>query len=111
LLPFASEAFVFQFSTQKYKYEIYRTMTLQTRPLALREKCTMMMFESRMFRKIFEPKWSKAIGQQRTMHNALNDLYLSPSIARIQIQKHEMGWAYGKIWAEERCTQGFGGAT
>jgi hypothetical protein len=46
-------------------------MTLQTRPLALREKCRMMMFESRMFRKIFEPKWSKAIGQRRTMHNSL----------------------------------------
>jgi hypothetical protein len=71
-------------------------MTLQSRPLALKEKCRMMMFECRMFRKIFEPKWRKVIGQWRRMHNALNDLYLSPSIVRIQIQKHEMAWACGK---------------
>ena len=56
----------------------------------------MMVFESRMFRKIVEPKWSKVIGQWRRMHNALNDLYSLPSIIRIQIQKHEMGWACGK---------------
>jgi len=51
-------------------------MTLQTRPFALREKCRMMVSESRMFRKIFEPKWSKVIGQWRRMHNALNDLII-----------------------------------
>jgi hypothetical protein len=56
----------------------------------------MMLFESRTFRKIFEPEGSKVIGQWRRMHNALNDLYSSPSIIRIQIHKPEMGEACGK---------------
>jgi hypothetical protein len=48
-------------------------------------------------------------GEWRKLHNKeLNDLYYSPNIVRVIIEKNEMGVAYSTCGGEERCIQGFG---
>jgi hypothetical protein len=59
MLPHGPESFVFQFAIQKYS-----TVTLpgvvyrcQTWSVILREKHRLRVFENRVLRKIFGPKW------------------------------------------------------
>jgi hypothetical protein len=51
------------------------------------------VFEKRVLRRIFGPKWNGVTGGWRKLHNEeLRDLYSSPSIIRI-IKSRKMGWA------------------
>jgi hypothetical protein len=51
------------------------------------------MFENRVLRRIFGPKWNEMTGGCRKLHNEeLRDFYSSPSIIRI-IKSRKMRWA------------------
>ena len=53
------------------------------------------MFENRVVRRIFGPKWDEVTRKWRKLHKEeLNDLYCSPNIVRvIKFEKNEMGGA------------------
>jgi hypothetical protein len=51
------------------------------------------VFENRVLRRIFEPKWDEVTGECRKLHNEeLHNLYSSPNIIR-QIKSRRMRWA------------------
>jgi hypothetical protein len=51
------------------------------------------MFENRVLRRIFGPKWDGVTGGWRKLHNEeLHNLYTSPSIIRI-VKSRRMRWA------------------
>jgi len=51
------------------------------------------VFEKRVLRGIFGPKWDKVNGEWRELHiEKLNDLYCSPCIIRV-IKSRRMRWA------------------
>jgi hypothetical protein len=64
------------------KINIYRTIILPvvlygcaTWSVTLREEQRLRVFENRVLRRIFGPKWDKATGEWRRLHNEeLNDL-------------------------------------
>jgi hypothetical protein len=52
--------------------------------LTLREEQRLRVFENKVLRRIFGPKWDGVMGEWRKLHNEeLCDLYSSPSIIRI----------------------------
>ena len=91
LQSFGAESFVFQLAIQKYKIKIYRTLILsvvlygcETWLLTLREERRLRVFEIRVLRRIFEPKWDEVTGEWRKLHNEeLNDLYSSPNTVQV----------------------------
>ena len=57
-----------------------------------------------VLRRISGPKRGEVTREWRKLHNEeLNDLYCSPNIFRVKIQKNEMGGAYSMCGGEERC--------
>jgi hypothetical protein len=51
------------------------------------------VFENRVLRRIFGPKWDEVTGEWRKLHNKeFHDLYSSPSIIRI-IKSRKKRWA------------------
>ena len=70
------------------------------------------MFENRVLRRIFGPRMDEVTGEWRKLHNEeLNDLYSSPNIVRVIIEKNQMDGSCSACGEEERRIQGFGGET
>jgi hypothetical protein len=78
LLPFGSESFVISLAVRNVKVKIYKTIILpvvlygcETWSLTLREEHRLMVFESRVLRRIFGPKRDEVreIGGSCTMRN------------------------------------------
>jgi hypothetical protein len=75
------------------KIRIYKTIILpvvlngcETWSLTLREEQSLSVFENKMLRRIFEPKWDEVTRGWKKLHNEeLRDLYSSPSIIRMMI--------------------------
>ena len=85
------------------KIKIYRTTILpvvlygcETWSLTLREERKLRVSDNMVLRRIFGPRRDEITGDWRRLHNEeLNDLYSSPNIVRVIIEKNEMGWACG----------------
>jgi hypothetical protein len=61
--------------------------------LTLREEHRLRVFQNRVLRRIFGPKWDEVTGEWRKLQNKeLHDLYSSPRIFRI-IKSQRMRWA------------------
>jgi hypothetical protein len=77
--------------SKNLKLRIYKTIIVpvflygcETWSLTLREEHRLRVFENRVLRRIFGPKWDEVTGEWRKLHNKeLHDLYSSPSIIRI----------------------------
>jgi hypothetical protein len=78
----------------------------ETRSLALREEYMLRVFENRVLRRIFGPKWDEVVGERRKLHKEeLHILYSFPNIIR-QIKSRRMMWAGHVAHMERRgmCT-------
>jgi hypothetical protein len=65
----------------------------ETWSLALSEEYRLRVFENKVLRRIFGPKWDEVTGGWRKLHNEeLRDLYFSASTIRI-IKSRRMRWA------------------
>ena len=60
------------------------------------EEHRLRVFENRVLRRIFGPRWDEVTGEWRKLHNEeLNDLYCLPDIIRvIKGKRNEMDGAY-----------------
>jgi hypothetical protein len=75
----------------KYKYQDtqkYNVLLLlngrEAWSLILREEHSLRVFENRVLRSIFGPKWDEVRRKRRRLHNEeLNDLYSTPNITRV----------------------------
>jgi hypothetical protein len=77
----------------------------------LREERRLRVFENRVLRRIFRPKWDEVIGEWRKLHNEeFHDLYCPPIIVRV-IKSRTIRWAGRVARVEERRAQGFDGKT
>jgi hypothetical protein len=57
----------------------------------LREKRSLRVFENRVLKRIFGPKWDEVTGERSKLHiDELNDLCSSPNIVRVM--KSRMRW-------------------
>ena len=72
---------------------IYKRIFPYIRPLTLREKRKLRVFENRVLRRIFGPRRDEVTGEWTRLHNEeLHDLYPSPNIVRV-IKSRRMKWA------------------
>jgi hypothetical protein len=100
LLSFSTELFVFQFTAQKLKIKLYRSIILpvmyecKTWSLILRVECKLRLCENRVLRSIFGHKRDEITGEWRKLHNEeLNYLPLTQYCSGDQIEQNEMGRA------------------
>jgi hypothetical protein len=90
----------FRLLSRNVKVKIYKTIILpvvlygcETWSLTLREKHRLRVFENRVLRRIFGPKWDEVTGEWRKVHNEeRHNLYSSPDIIR-QVKSRRMRWA------------------
>jgi hypothetical protein len=74
--------------SRNVKVKIYKTIILafvlyvyETWPLTLKEEHRLRVFENRVLRRIFGPKWDGVTEEWRKLHNEeLHNLYSSPDI-------------------------------
>ena len=60
----------------------------ETWSLTVREKRRLRLFENRVLRRLFGPKWEEVTGEWGKLHDEeLNDLYCSPN--NVQVTKNE----------------------
>jgi hypothetical protein len=87
----------------------YRTIILSivlygcaTWSLKLREERGLRVFENRVLKRIFGPKWDKITGKQNKLHKVeLNDLHSSPNIIWV-IKLRRIGWVGHEAYMGER---------
>jgi len=97
---FGAEFFVFQFSIQNLRFNIYKIIILpvvaygcETWSLTLRDERTLRVFDNRMLWRIFGLERVEVTGEWRKLHNdEFNYLYCSPNIVRV-IKSRRMRWA------------------
>ena len=86
MLSSDAKSFVFQFEIKNLKVKIYRNIILRVvlygcetwSPTCWEKRC-LRVFENRVLRRIFGPKWGEVTGEWRKLHNEeVNDLYFSP---------------------------------
>jgi hypothetical protein len=78
--------------SKNVKIKIYRTIILpvvlygcESWSLTLREECRLRVFENKVLRRIFGPKWDEVTGEWRRLHSKeLYALYSSPNIISSQ---------------------------
>ena len=58
----------------------------------IEEERRLRVFENRMLRRMFGPKWEKVTGEWRKLHNEINEMCSSPSIVQV-IKSRRMRWA------------------
>ena len=65
----------------------------ETWSIILREERSLSVFENRVLRRIFGPKWDEVTVELRKLHKEeLNDLYCLPNIIRV-IKSRKMRWS------------------
>jgi hypothetical protein len=63
------------------------------------------VFENRVLRRMFGPKWDEVTGDWRKLHNEeLNDLYSSPTIVRVIKSRKMRGAGHVARMRGEACT-------
>jgi len=83
----------------KIKTHIYKILSVvrygcETWLVTLREERKLRVFENRVLRRIFGPKRDEVTGEWGKLHNEeLNDMYSSPHIGWVFIEKNEVGTA------------------
>jgi hypothetical protein len=66
------------------------------------------VFENRVLRRIFWPKWDEVIGESRKIHNEeFNDLYCSVNIVRVTKLKKMRGEGHVAGMEDRRSAAGF----
>jgi hypothetical protein len=86
--------------SKNLKIRIYRIIILpvvlygcEIWSLTLKEERRLRVFENRVLRSIFGPKWDEVTGEWRKLHNEeLNGLYSLPNIVRV-IKSRRLRWA------------------
>jgi hypothetical protein len=104
--------------SKKLKIRIYRTIIFpvvlygcETWSLTLKEKRRVRVFENRVLRRIFGPKWDEVTGEWKKLHNGeLNGLYSLPNIVRVK-KSRRMRWAGHVARMGVWCVQGIVGET
>jgi hypothetical protein len=89
--------------------EISRTIILpvvlcgcETWSLAYREEHRVRLYENRVLRRIFEPKWDEITGEWRKIHNKeLNHMYPWPKVIRV-IKSRRKRWVWHIALVVER---------
>jgi hypothetical protein len=97
--------------SRNIKIKIHRTIILsvvwygcETWSLIMREECRVRVFEDRVLRRMFVPTRDQKTREWRTTHNEeLSDLYSSPHIVRVIIEKNQMRGVCSKYGGEEKC--------
>jgi len=85
--------------SRNLKIKIHRTIILpvvlhgcETFSFTLSEERRLRMFENRLLKRIFGPKWEEVTGEWSKLHEDLNDLYSLPNIVQV-IKLRRMRWA------------------